>query len=86
KCSCPDSAQMCKHVAAVLFGIGVRLDDNPGLFFELRNVNITDLITETTKKQSQSLLDKAKVKSRRIIADSDISSVFGIDIEPDSDK
>ncbi|MBC8081388.1 MAG: SWIM zinc finger family protein [Gorillibacterium sp.] len=86
KCSCPDSAKMCKHVAAVLFGVGARLDDNPGLFFELRNVNITDLITETTKQQSQSLLEKSKVKSRRVIADGDMSSIFGIDLDTDADK
>jgi uncharacterized Zn finger protein len=25
-CSCPDWASMCKHVAAVLYGVGARLD------------------------------------------------------------
>jgi len=28
-CSCPDSAAMCKHVAAALYGIGARLDMEP---------------------------------------------------------
>ena len=36
RCSCPDQAAMCKHVAAVLYGIGVRLDQRPELLFELR--------------------------------------------------
>src|SRR5689334_17989918 len=35
-CSCPDSARMCKHIAAVLYGIGARLDKEPELLFTLR--------------------------------------------------
>src|SRR5262249_19784028 len=38
-CSCPDSARMCKHVAAVLYGIGARLDERPELLFLLRKVD-----------------------------------------------
>ena len=38
-CSCPDSAALCKHLAAVLYGIGVRLDRVPALLFTLRKVN-----------------------------------------------
>src|ERR1039458_4488689 len=38
-CSCPDWASMCKHVAAVLYGIGARLDERPGLLFKLRKVD-----------------------------------------------
>src|SRR3989442_1644858 len=38
QCSCPDSARMCKHLAAVLYGIGARLDERPELLFVLRNV------------------------------------------------
>src|SRR3990172_9218616 len=44
-CSCPDGAIMCKHVAAVLYGVGARLDEKPELFFQLRNVDHADLIT-----------------------------------------
>ncbi|MEO6597882.1 MAG: SWIM zinc finger family protein, partial [Planctomycetota bacterium] len=29
ECSCPDWARMCKHVAAVLYGVGARLDESP---------------------------------------------------------
>ena len=36
KCSCPDWAGMCKHVAAVMYGIGARLDNQPELLFLLR--------------------------------------------------
>lgn len=80
-CSCPDWANMCKHVAAVLYGVGARLDDDPALFFMLRNVNIDELISETINKKSQSLLEKSKTKSCRVIDDTDISGMFGIDLE-----
>lgn len=79
-CSCPDWANMCKHVAAVLYGVGTRLDDSPTLFFELRNINIEELISEAVIQKSQNLLDKSKTKSRRILDENDISDMFGIDV------
>src|SRR5713226_6859683 len=51
-CSCPDWASMCKHVAAVLYGIGARLDENPDLLFALRNVNHQELIAKAGKGMS----------------------------------
>ena len=45
-CSCPDYALMCKHVAAVLYGIGARLDEKPELLFRLRAVNENDLVAD----------------------------------------
>ena len=42
-CSCPDWASMCKHVAAVLYGIGARLDQQPELLFRLRAVDGAEL-------------------------------------------
>ncbi len=77
-CSCPDWASMCKHVAATLYGVGARLDEDPSLFFKLRNVKIEDLITQAVKNKSKKLLDKAKKKSDRILDDSGISDLFGI--------
>jgi uncharacterized Zn finger protein len=85
-CSCPDWANMCKHVAAVLYGVGARLDDDPGLFFVLRNVNIDELISETLNKKSQSLLEKSKTKSRRVIDETDIAGMFGIEMETGQEK
>lgn len=81
ECSCPDWAMMCKHVAAVLYGVGARLDDDPSLFFVLRKVNINDLISETISKKAQTLLEKSKAKSHRIIEDTDISDMFGIEMD-----
>ncbi len=80
-CSCPDWAYMCKHVAATLYGIGARLDEDPGLFFKLRKVKMKDLVTGAVKDSARKLLEKAKRKTGRVIADSDLADVFGIDME-----
>ncbi len=79
-CSCPDWASMCKHIAAALYGIGARLDEDPTLFFTLRGVDTGDLITRTVSNKAEDLLKKASKKSARVIADADLSSVFGIDL------
>jgi len=84
-CSCPDWADMCKHVAATLYGIGTRLDDDAGLFFKLRKVKIDDLIQETLKDHSYKLLEKAEKMGPAKIAESDLSGLFGIDMEENSD-
>ena len=80
-CSCPDWADMCKHVAATLYGIGARLDEDPSLFFKLRKVNVEDLVTQAVEDKTRKLLKKAKKKSERVIDDSDLASVFGIEME-----
>lgn len=80
-CSCPDYAMMCKHVAAVLYGIGSRLDENPLLFFILRNVDVEELISKAISQKSETLLKKSRKKSDRVIENGDISSLFGIEME-----
>ncbi|MBN2039322.1 MAG: hypothetical protein JW864_04735 [Spirochaetes bacterium] len=82
-CTCPDWASMCKHIAAALYGIGRRLDDDPSLFFTLRKVKLDDLVSEVINNKSFSMLIKAKNKSSRVIDDSDISKMFGIEITSD---
>jgi uncharacterized Zn finger protein len=81
KCSCPDWAYMCKHVAAVLYGIGTRLDEDPSLFFVLRKVKMDDLITQAIRDKSARLLKQAKKKTSRVIDDADLEDVFGIEME-----
>jgi uncharacterized Zn finger protein len=81
QCSCPDGANMCKHVAAVFYGVGARLDEDPALFFVLRNVKMEDLISEAISQKTETFLKKSNVKSRRIIADTDIADLFGIEME-----
>lgn len=81
QCSCPDYASMCKHAAAVLYGIGARLDDNASLFFTLREVNVDELVSEAISDQSKQMLKKSARKSRRVLKESDLSATFGIDMD-----
>lgn len=79
KCSCPDWATMCKHVAAVLYGVGARLDHRPELLFELRGANPGDLIAEVA---SGGIVRAGKGRAKeKVLEAADLSSVFGIDID-----
>jgi uncharacterized Zn finger protein len=80
-CSCPDWASMCKHVAAALYGIGARFDEDPSLFFKLRGADTGDLITRAVKDKTEELLAKTKTKSAKVIADADLADIFGIDLD-----
>jgi uncharacterized Zn finger protein len=80
-CSCPDSASMCKHIAATLYGVGVKLDQDPKLFFHLRQTNLSDLITQAIKGKSEKMLKQAEKKTSRVITDLDTASIFGIDMD-----
>ena len=76
-CSCPDWASMCKHVAAVLYGIGARLDHQPELLFTLRKVDQQDLIAKAGSDISTTR--KARTGAKVLETD-DLSSMFGIEI------
>lgn len=78
ECSCPDWASMCKHVAAVLYGIGARLDLNPMIFFELRGLDGQELVRKSMERKLESMLKNAGKKSKREIAYEDISNIFGL--------
>jgi uncharacterized Zn finger protein len=80
-CSCPDWASMCKHVAAALYGIGARFDEDPSLFFKLRGVDTDDLIARAVKDKTGKLLAKTKNKSAKVLDDADLSGIFGIDMD-----
>ncbi|MEE8543481.1 MAG: hypothetical protein V3S94_06445 [Gammaproteobacteria bacterium] len=78
-CSCPDWASMCKHVAAVLYGIGARLDHQPELLFTLRKVDQHDLIA----KAGSNLAKRRKAPARaKVLKSDDLADVFGIEIVP----
>jgi uncharacterized Zn finger protein len=78
-CSCPDWAVMCKHAAAVLYGIGARLDDAPDLLFRLRGADPTDLVASAAK--AGIARGTAKVAKEKVLAGADLASVFGIDLD-----
>ena len=82
-CSCPDWAYMCKHVAAVLYGIGARLDEEPALFFALRGISGEELVAGAIQGKTRSMLKKAGTKSRRVIADADLGAMFGVEMDED---
>ncbi|MFA7242695.1 MAG: hypothetical protein WC091_21525 [Sulfuricellaceae bacterium] len=77
-CTCPDSASMCKHIAATLYGVGARLDQQPELLFSLRRVDAKDLVNQagTGLPQSKKLPAGGKVLDDAMLAD-----VFGIEMD-----
>lgn len=77
-CSCPDWALMCKHVAASLYGVGVRLDEQPLLFFELRGIDVGKFIDVTLASKVDSMLANAEKPSSRIMDSDDVASLFGV--------
>ncbi len=82
-CSCPDWADLCKHVAASLYGVGAKLDQNPALLFLLRGVDPADLISKASAaeavRQTAATADGSPVMSETEVAD-----VFGIELAPAS--
>lgn len=77
-CTCPDWATMCKHIAAVLYGVGARLDHSPDLLFVLRKVDPMDLVARAGRDDT---LGKVSGEtSEQILESSDLSKVFGIDL------
>src|SRR5271168_1335076 len=75
-CSCPDSAAMCKHVAATLYGIGARLDGAPELLFGLRKVDAKELIARAGEGGTPV---QKLTRADRILDSSKLADVFGID-------
>jgi len=63
-CSCPDWAGMCKHVAAVMYGVGARLDHQPELFFLLRKVDHLELIEESRLERRQAAREDEEEDAR----------------------
>src|SRR5215813_3290213 len=77
-CDCPDWADMCKHVAAVLYGVGARLDDRPELLFVLRGVDEGDLLA----RAGQDLpLAKATPDVGKVLGDGDVAALFGLEMD-----
>jgi len=80
-CSCPDWASMCKHVAATLYGVGARLDEDPALFFTLRQAKMDDLVSQAVKSKASSIIEKTTAGSSKIIAEDKLSDLFGLDMD-----
>jgi uncharacterized Zn finger protein len=76
-CSCPDWAFMCKHVAAVLYAVGARLDEQPELIFTLRRVDAKDLVTQAGAGLPKS---KQAPTAGKVLDDALLGDVFGIEM------
>jgi len=74
-CSCPDYAAMCKHVAAVMYGVGARLDHAPELLFTLRKVALEDLVASAVTE-----LPAAPAASR-VLASEGLGALFGLELD-----
>lgn len=77
-CSCPDWALMCKHVAAALYGVGARLDQDPSLFFTLRGIEVGRFIDVAIANRVELMLQNAARPSSRIIAPGAVRELFGV--------
>ena len=75
-CSCPDGARMCKHVAAVLYGIGARFDSKPELLFTLRQVDPAELLSKVG-----SGVVTAPAAGERTLEGDDIGALFGLEMD-----
>src|SRR6266404_6244242 len=72
-CSCPDSASLCKHIAAVLYGVGARLDKKPELFFTLRSVALEELVTKSALRRS--------APAKEALDGGSLEGIFGIELD-----
>src|SRR5512134_263093 len=77
-CSCPDGAYMCKHVVAVLYGVGARLDERSELLFRLRAVDENDLLAHLDEALP---LSNRPLDGGKVLETDDISALFGLDME-----
>ena len=76
-CTCPDYADMCKHVAAVLCGVGARLDEQPELFFLMRGIPKEHLLRSSVESRVEKLMQAATKKSRRALSKKETTALFG---------
>lgn len=77
-CSCSDYASMCKHIAAVLYGVGVRLDESPELLFRLRAVDETELLSDLGSPLPDT---RTKRDTAQTLVVDDLAALFGLDME-----
>ena len=77
-CSCPDWADMCKHVAAALYGVGARLDEKPQLLFVLRDVDENEMLASAGQ---DSPLTRAAPGAAKVLDESDVAALFGLEMD-----
>ncbi|NQU39876.1 MAG: SWIM zinc finger family protein [Lentisphaerae bacterium] len=80
RCNCPDWADMCKHIAAVMYGIGARLDQQPELLFLLRGVDHEELISTAAATEAITG-SRSSRRGRRTLSGKSLESVFGVELD-----
>jgi uncharacterized Zn finger protein len=75
-CSCPDGARLCKHLAAVLYGVGARLDEAPELLFTLRGVELEELVAAAGEAGARAGGDAPAAP----FTNAELSEIFGIEL------
>lgn len=78
RCSCPDDAYVCKHIAAVMYGVGSRLDTHPELLFVLRDVDHKELVTQAVAEGN---LERELTSDTSALAGEDLGALFGIELD-----
>ncbi|MBQ3764051.1 MAG: hypothetical protein IJQ24_05160 [Synergistaceae bacterium] len=79
-CTCNDWANMCRHVAAVLYGVGVRLDRDPLIFFNMRGIDIRGLINNVVQGKIETMLSNMDNDTPRIYRNVNLSELFGMEV------
>jgi len=69
---------MCKHVAATLYGVGARLDEDPTLFFTLRGIDTGRFVDVVIANRLETMLSNVNRPSDRILQDTDLTELFGV--------
>jgi uncharacterized Zn finger protein len=77
-CNCPDWAVLCKHAAAVLYGVGARLDENPLMFFLLRSMDFNLFIKKTIEEKTDLMFKNIGKNSERLIPADIAKNLFGL--------
>src|SRR3989441_3775840 len=72
-CSCPASPSLCKHIAAVLYGVGARLDEKPELFFTLRSVALDELVAKSALRRA--------APAKEALDGGSLEGIFGIELD-----
>ncbi len=75
-CSCPDSANPCKHIAAVIYLMANEIDKNPFLVFNLHNFDILDELNKRNMTVESDGKDKIP----------DIPSLFPLETPPEGNS
>ncbi len=85
-CSCPDLSRLCKHIAAVLYGIGRRLDDNPLIFLTLRGIDVKSFTESVIRKEAGRLWSSSdkKIRAGRVMDEDRAKGLFGYESAPET--